>query len=210
MAVLVGTAALAGLAVWAVLALRPEALPEAPQAPATPEVSPAEQDPAALRYAAEYPAIGYAEGDLTDPVARLRERLATGAVTLEFAGERGYLDSVLAALEIDVESQVLVFSKTSLQIRGITPETPRAIFFNDSTYVAWTRGAPTIEIASMDPNVGPVFLHARAERGGRRPVRAAVRPLPALPRFVFADRRRRAAVHSWFGLYRYGRQPRFP
>ncbi len=156
-AVLVGTAALAGLAVWAVLALRPEALPEAPEAPATPEVSPAEQDPAALRYAAEYPAIGYAEADLTDPVARLRERLATGAVTLEFAGERGYLDSVLAALEIDVESQVLVFSKTSLQIRGITPETPRAIFFNDSTYVAWTRGAPTIEIASMDPNVGPVF-----------------------------------------------------
>ncbi len=155
--VVVGIAVLAGLAAWAVVALRPEVLPEAPEAPASPEVSPTEQDPAALRYAAEYPVMDYAEAVLTDPVARLRERLAIGAARLDFAGERGYLDSLLTALEIDVESQVLVFSKTSLQIRGITPETPRAIFFNDSTYVAWTRGAPTIEIASMDPNLGPVF-----------------------------------------------------
>ncbi len=155
--VVVGIAVLAGLAAWAVVALRPEVLSEAPEAPASPEVSPTEQDPAALRYAAEYPVMDYAEAVLTDPVARLRERLAISAARLDFAGERGYLDSLLTALEIDVESQVLVFSKTSLQIRGITPETPRAIFFNDSTYVAWTRGAPTIEIASMDPNLGPVF-----------------------------------------------------
>lgn len=156
-AVLVGMAVLAGLAALAVLVLRQQAVPEPPGAPATPEVSPAEQDPGALRYAAEYPVIGYAEADLTDPVAQLRERLAVGQTRLEFAGERGYLDSLLAALEIDIASQLLVFSKTSLQIRGITPETPRAIFFNDATYVAWTRDAPTIEIASMDPNLGPVF-----------------------------------------------------
>ena len=156
-AVLVGTAVLAGLAAWAVLALRQQAVPEAPERPETPEVSPTEQDPGALRYAAEYPVMGYAEAVLTDPVAQLRERLATGAAGLDFAGERGYLDSLLTAIEIDTESQLLVFSKTSLQIRGITPETPRAIFFNDATYVAWTRGAPTLEIASMDPNLGPVF-----------------------------------------------------
>ena len=153
----VGLAVMAGLAAWAVLALRPQAAPEAPEAPQTPEVAPAEQDPAALRYAAEYPVIGYGEADLADPVARLSERLAVGDASLVFDGERGYLDSLLAALEIDAASQVLVFSKTSLQIRGITPETPRAIFFNDATYVAWMRDAPTIEIASMDPNLGPVF-----------------------------------------------------
>ncbi len=155
--VVVGLAVMAGLAAWAVLALRPQAAREAPEAPQTPEVAPAEQDPAALRYAAEYPVIGYGEADLADPVARLRERLAVGDESLVFDGERGYLDSLLAALEIDAASQLLVFSKTSLQIRGITPETPRAIFFNDATYVAWTRDAPTIEIASMDPNLGPVF-----------------------------------------------------
>ncbi len=155
--VVAGLAVMAGLAAWAVLALRPQAAPEAPEARPTPEVAPAEQDPAALRYAAEYPVIGYGEADLADPVARLGERLAVGDASLVFDGERGYLDSLLAALEIDAASQLLVFSRTSLQIRGITPETPRAIFFNDATYVAWTRNAPTIEIASMDPNLGPVF-----------------------------------------------------
>ena len=155
--VVVGLAVMAGLAAWAVLALRPQAVPEAPEAPQTPDVSPAEQDPGALRYAAEYPVIGYGEADLTDPVARLRERIAVGDANLVFDGERGYLDSLLAALEIDAASQLLVFSKTSLQVRGITPETPRAIFFNDAAYVAWTRDVPTIEIASMDPNLGPVF-----------------------------------------------------
>ena len=151
---LAGVAVAAGLATWALLALWQQPLSEAPD---TPDPTPAQEDPAALRYAAEYPAIGYAETALTDPVARLRERLAAGGIALEFAGERGYLDSVLEALEIDPASQLLVFSKTSLQVAGIAPDTPRAIFFNDATYVAWTRGAPTIEIASMDPKLGPVF-----------------------------------------------------
>lgn len=151
---LAGVAVAAGLAAWALLALWQQPLSEAPD---TPDPTPAQEDPAALRYAAEYPAIGYAETALTDPVARLRERLAAGGIALEFAGERGYLDSLLEALEIDPASQLLVFSKTSLQVQGILPETPRAIFFNDATYVAWTRGAPTIEIATMDPNLGPVF-----------------------------------------------------
>ena len=155
--VVVGLAVMAGLAAWVVLALRPQVAPEAPEAPQTPQVAPAEQDPAALRYAAEYPAIGYGEAELADPVARLSERLAVGDASLVFDGERGYLDSLLAALDIDTASQLLVFSKTSLQVRGIAPETPRAIFFNDAIYVAWTRDAPTIEIASMDPNLGPVF-----------------------------------------------------
>lgn len=151
---LAGVAVAAGLATWALLALWQQPLSEAPDAP---DATPAQEDPAALRYAAEYPAIGYAETALTDPVARLRERLAAGDTAFEFSGERGYLDSVLEVLGIDPASQLLVFSKTSLQVQGILPETPRAIFFNDATYVAWTQGAPTIEIASMDPNLGPVF-----------------------------------------------------
>lgn len=151
---LAGVAVAAGLATWALLALWQQPLSEAPD---TPDATLAQEDPAALRYAAEYPAIGYAETALTDPVARLRERPAAGDIGLEFAGERGYLDSLLEALEIDPASQLLVFSKTSLQVQGILPETPRAIFFNDTTYVAWTQGAPTIEIASMDPKLGPVF-----------------------------------------------------
>ena len=65
-------------------------------------------------------------------------------------GERGYLESLLAALEIDPSSQTLVYSQTSLQSELIGPKTPRAIYFNDDVYVGYVQRAP-IEIASLDP-----------------------------------------------------------
>jgi hypothetical protein len=64
---------------------------------------------------------------------------------------------VLQALELDSASQLLVFSKTSLQQNLISPSTPRAIYFNDEVYIAWLRGSQVLEIAAMDPNLGPVL-----------------------------------------------------
>ncbi|HEY5566985.1 MAG TPA: hypothetical protein VIM81_07040 [Gammaproteobacteria bacterium] len=112
---------------------------------------------AALRYDTEYPAIGYATTARTDAVAELEARLASGAAVLEHDASRGYLASVLGALDIGVESQVLVFSKTSVQAQIITATTPRAIYFNDDTYVGWVPGSRTLEVASLDPRLGPVF-----------------------------------------------------
>jgi len=63
---------------------------------------------------------------------------------------------VLRALDVPVSSQVLVFSKTSLQRDLISPRTPRAIYFNDSVYVGWVPGGD-IEVASIDPTLGAVF-----------------------------------------------------
>jgi hypothetical protein len=114
------------------------------------------ETPEPLRYDTEYPAIGYATAAPQDPVAQLQRRIARGETQLRFAAGRGYLDSLLEALEIDPASQVLVFSQTSLQSRRISPERPRAIYFNDSVYVAWVQNGP-IEIASLDPDLGPVF-----------------------------------------------------
>ena len=108
------------------------------------------------RYETEYPAIPYAAGERTDPVARLIDRIEGGELELEYAAGRGYLDSLLAALEIDVSSQMLVYSQTSLQSRLINPRKPRAIYFNDDVYVAYVQDGP-IEIAALDPNLGPVF-----------------------------------------------------
>jgi hypothetical protein len=71
---------------------------------------------------------------------------------------------VLEALEIDVSSQVLVFSRTSLQVGNIRPETPRAIYFNDDTYVAWIPGARTLELAGYEPRLGPVFYTLLQDR----------------------------------------------
>lgn len=113
--------------------------------------------PSGLRYDSEYPAVPYSTAPLTGRVGVLQRRLASGAATLSFDAGRGYLDELLAALEIDVSSQVLVFSRTSLQVETITPQTPRAIYFNDDSYVAWVQGAANLEVASMDPQLGQVF-----------------------------------------------------
>jgi hypothetical protein len=111
----------------------------------------------ALRYDTEYPLIGYADKPTHNAVARLQERMERGDVKLEFVPGRGYLDSLLKALAIDPSSQTLVYSKTSLQIDLIKASTPRAIYFDDTTYVAWIRDTNSIEITTMDSAVGPVF-----------------------------------------------------
>jgi hypothetical protein len=111
----------------------------------------------ALRYDTEYPLIGYADKPTHNAVARLQERLDRGEVKLKFVPGRGYLDSLLKALAIDPSSQTLVYSKTSLQIDLIKATTPRAIYFDDTTYVAWIPETNMIEMTTMDSAVGPVF-----------------------------------------------------
>ncbi len=110
-----------------------------------------------LLYDQEFPVIGYGSAHTSDAVSQLQERLNRGDLALQFDAERGYLDSVLEALEIDSSTQLLVFSKTSLQVDLISAATPRAIYFNDEAYVAWIPGAPALEFAAMDPNLGPVL-----------------------------------------------------
>lgn len=109
------------------------------------------------RYDAEYPSIAYSRAPTDNPVSRLAERLESGEVRLEYRDGRGYLDSLLEALEIDPSSQTLVYSKTSLQFHRIDSETPRAIYFNDDTYVGWVQNSDIVELATIDPGIGPVF-----------------------------------------------------
>ncbi len=93
-----------------------------------------------------------------DPVSTLIERVRTGNLKLTFEPKQGYLKSILKELAISSESQILVFSKTSLQSNFISPLTPQALYFNDHTYVGWVPNAPVIEIIGIDPKVGPVFF----------------------------------------------------
>jgi len=113
--------------------------------------------PTTLPYLHEYPVIHYERMPRDNAVARLQERLDRGEVKLEFRPPRGYLDSLLAALAIDPSSQTLVYSKTSLQVGRISAATPRAIYFNDETYVAWVQGGDNIEIGALDTKLGQVF-----------------------------------------------------
>ena len=102
--------------------------------------------------------IRYATAPASDPVARLQADLDAGRTTLEYDGRHGYLASLLSRLKIPASSQTLVFSKTSFQRDAISPRTPRALYFDDDTYVGWVRGgAGAIEVASTDPDLGTVF-----------------------------------------------------
>src|SRR6516225_4684854 len=84
-----------------------------------------------------------------DKVAELRDKVRKGEVRLEFDGVRGYLRSMLQALNIPVSSQTLVFSKTSFQSEHISPSTPRALYFNDDVYVGWVPGPNVMELISV-------------------------------------------------------------
>ncbi len=90
-------------------------------------------------------------------VSRLVEKLKSKELKLEYDREYGYLRSLLSALEIPVSSQMLVFSKTSLQAQHISARNPRAIYFNDDTYVGWVRGSTLMEISTVDEKLGAAF-----------------------------------------------------
>lgn len=111
----------------------------------------------AARYDADYPTLGYSNQASHNAFARLQQRLDKGELQLKWRPDRGYLDDLLAALNIDKSSQVLVYSKTSLQIDGITSATPRAVYFNDQAYVGFVQGMPLMELAALDDELGMVF-----------------------------------------------------
>ncbi len=60
-------------------------------------------------------------------------------------------------MNIPVESQLVVFSKTSLLAHLINPHHPRTISFNDSVVVTWIPGEPFVELAAEDPQQGILF-----------------------------------------------------
>ncbi len=111
----------------------------------------------------QHPAINYYETEPTDSVTQLWKRIESGEVRLERDAQHGYLKSLLNALDIDVSSQILVSSKTSLQLKMISPATPRAIYFNDDTYIGWVQGSPLLEITTVDPKLGAVFYSIEQE-----------------------------------------------
>ncbi|HYI93477.1 MAG TPA: hypothetical protein VEX68_08030 [Bryobacteraceae bacterium] len=101
--------------------------------------------------------IQYATRPVDDPITRLKKRIASGDVKLTYEDGMGYLRSVLKALDIPVESQVMVFTKTSFQAPRINPRMPRALYFNDQVSVGFVRGGDVLEIASHDPKQGVIF-----------------------------------------------------
>jgi len=101
-----------------------------------------------------YP-LRYSASATQDRFASLKERIAKGSFVLPHE-EKAALRALLAELQVPEWTQVLVFSRTSLQRSRIRPEHPRALYFSDSVYVGWVPGG-LVEIAAIDPRLGPVF-----------------------------------------------------
>jgi len=103
----------------------------------------------------ELPPISYSDSQPNDAVSRLQGRLDKRELAIS-GSEREAVRQILRELNVPESSQMLVFSKTSVQRVRISPQNPRAIFFNDDCYVGWVPGG-LVEVAAMDPKLGPIF-----------------------------------------------------
>jgi hypothetical protein len=110
-----------------------------------------------LRYDLDYPDLNYTTRIVDNDITRLQHRIETGELQLPAHPVRGYLDALLKELGIDPSSQVLIYSKTSLQTDLIDVATPRAVYFNDHTYVGFVHNTHFIEITTFDPQLGVMF-----------------------------------------------------
>jgi hypothetical protein len=122
----------------------------------------------AFRGSTEDPAIKYTTAPVSNLVADVNRRLLDGELSLSFEGRAGYLRSALDALQIAADSQLLVFSRASLQGKQISEQNPRAIFFSDRVALGWVRGGDLLEVAAHDASSGVVFytLDQRPDAAG--------------------------------------------
>src|SRR5262245_10256957 len=100
-------------------------------------------------------------------IARLGSRLANGTATLRWTEGRGYLPSLLELLDINVDSQLLVFSKTSFQHTLINPRKPRAVYFNDNVSIGMVQNGTVYEMLALEPDRGLAFYTLDTARTDR-------------------------------------------
>jgi hypothetical protein len=115
----------------------------------------------------DHAAIQYPTQPPTDAVARLEQKIESGAVKLDFDAKFGYLPSLLKQLGINTDSQMLVFSKTSFQGPKISPKEPRALYFNDNVAVGFVPRGDLMEFAATDPKQGVVFYTLDREKADK-------------------------------------------
>lgn len=101
--------------------------------------------------------INYRTSTPDNVITRLQKQLDDGKVRLRFDEHTGYARSMLQVLKVPESSQVLVFSKTSLQRHRISPQTPRALYFNDDIYLGFCNKGDVVEISAVDAVLGTVF-----------------------------------------------------
>src|SRR5262245_45943087 len=103
----------------------------------------------------EQPPINYSKSEPHDAIARLKAKIATGK--FKCAGtDKEVVRAIMRELHVPIESEIMVFSKTSLQRARIDPDHPRSLYYSDNCYVGWVPGG-LAEVVAIDPLLGPVF-----------------------------------------------------
>jgi len=105
----------------------------------------------------EDPAIKYSTAPVNNVVEDVNRKLQEGSTQIAYEGRGGFLRSALDALQLPADSQLLVFSRDSLQGKLVNEQSPRAIYFNDRVMLAWVRDGEFIEVAAHDQSAGVVF-----------------------------------------------------
>lgn len=111
--------------------------------------------------------ISYSTRQPDNRVSKLIAELESGKKSLKREPHFGYLRSLLAELQVPQSSQMLVFSKTSLQRHKISPHTPRALYFSDDTYIGFCQDGEVLEITAVDKDLGAVFYALAQEDEGQ-------------------------------------------
>lgn len=101
--------------------------------------------------------VDYFSKQVNDAVSMLDKRLTAKTKTLKYEQPHGYLKDVLKQLNVPVESQLLVYSKTARSPNLVKPQSPRAIYFNDEVSVAWIPEAKELEFTALDASKGVNF-----------------------------------------------------
>ena len=108
----------------------------------------------------------YFSVELYDACTKFDLALRDGKATIEQKDEKQMVRDVLKHLNVNLASQVMVFSKSSLQKDLMGPRSPRCVWFNDETYVGWVSGG-LMEFGSVGPRLGPVFYSLNPNRPDR-------------------------------------------
>jgi hypothetical protein len=108
---------------------------------------------------------GAEEGEPSNLIEALQTRLDSGAATLAYASDgKGYVPALLKAFAIPSNSQLLVFSGSSLQFSHINQKTPRAVYYQDDVSIGSVQGGNLIELIVSDKKTGVAFYTLETAR----------------------------------------------
>ncbi|HAT20229.1 MAG: hypothetical protein VCA40_12680 [Roseibacillus sp.] len=110
--------------------------------------------------------ISYSDTESKDGLALLVADWAAGRKPQPKGEPLEVLKQLLKQLDIPVESQVMVYSRTSKQNNRIRYHNPRVIYYSSDTYLGYVPGG-SFEAASTDPELGPVFYFLDKDRIGK-------------------------------------------